>query len=134
MPETTKPGAAGSSANTPLAQALAGCLFARALPGEIEGLDEAARVAVAGFMAAAAALRAPDQPVIHIDPLADDGARRLRLDRVVHWRTDAGAGLALLPLSIEVRGRPAGEGGGAWTLSDHFGLLAVLRVCAADEA
>jgi glutamate dehydrogenase len=77
--DTTKPGTAAAIANTSLAQALAGCLFARALPGEIEGLDEAARAAVAGFMADAAAQRAPDQPVIHIDPLADDGARRLRL-------------------------------------------------------
>ena len=79
MSETTKPGTAAATANTPLAQALAGCLFARALPGEIEGLDESARAAVAGFMAGAAARRGPDQPVIHIDPLADDGARRLRL-------------------------------------------------------
>ena len=79
MSETTKPGTAAATANTPLAQALAGCLFARALPGEIEGLDEAARAAVARFMAGAAARRGPDQPVIHIDPLADDGARRLRL-------------------------------------------------------
>nr|WP_156256380.1 NAD-glutamate dehydrogenase [Sandarakinorhabdus oryzae] len=58
---------------------MAGCLFARALPGEIEGLDDAARAAVGAFVAQAASQRAPDAPVIHIDPLAEDGARRLRL-------------------------------------------------------
>ncbi len=79
MSDTTKPGAAAAVAPTPMAKALAGCLFARALPGEIEELDEAARAAVADFMADTAARRTPDQPVIHIDPLADDGARRLRL-------------------------------------------------------
>ena len=31
-----------------LVQALAGCLFARALPGEIEGLDDDARAGIAG--------------------------------------------------------------------------------------
>ena len=81
MSKETQPGttAAPADYSVSLVQKLAGCLFARALPGETEGLDDAGRGAVAGFMAAAAAVRAVDQPVIHIDPLADDGARRLRL-------------------------------------------------------
>lgn len=75
---------AGQAAAPPVSTAaieetLTGCLFARALPGEIEGLDDAARAAIAAFMAQAAAQRRPDAPVIHIDPLADDGARRLQL-------------------------------------------------------
>ncbi|WP_372915065.1 NAD-glutamate dehydrogenase [Sandarakinorhabdus sp.] len=79
MTEQIRPSTTAAPVHTPQSLALAGCLFARALPGEIEGLDDAGRAAVASFMADAAAQRGIDQPVIHIDPLSDDGARRLRL-------------------------------------------------------
>ncbi|WP_439544626.1 NAD-glutamate dehydrogenase [Sandarakinorhabdus sp.] len=58
---------------------LAQCLFAHALPGEIEDLDAAGRDAAAGFMSKAAAMRLPDTPVILLDPGQDTGQRRLRL-------------------------------------------------------
>jgi glutamate dehydrogenase len=59
---------------------LAGLLFANALPGEVEGLDDAGRDGIARFMAGAAAQRRADQPVIRIEPLAEGGReRRLRL-------------------------------------------------------
>ena len=60
--------------------ALTARLFATALPGEVEELDEAARAAIAGFMAEAAAARPADAPVIRLEPLAEGGReRRLRL-------------------------------------------------------
>ena len=83
MSASTRPGKAAAASDSitlhPAAQALAGCLFARALPGEIEGLDEPGRAAIAAFVAAAARQRSADQPVIHVDPLAQEGTRRLRL-------------------------------------------------------
>jgi glutamate dehydrogenase len=63
-----------------IVSALADCMFHSALPGELEGLDNAARASIAAFMAAAASRRAPDAPVIHLETLAEAGqARRLRL-------------------------------------------------------
>lgn len=59
---------------------LSACLFDAALPGEIEGLDAAARTAITGYMADVARIRAPDMPMIQIDPLSEGGReKRLRL-------------------------------------------------------
>jgi glutamate dehydrogenase len=61
---------------------LAEAMFARALPGELEGLDAAARAAIASFVGEAARQRAPDVPVVLLDPVADDatvGRRRMSL-------------------------------------------------------
>ncbi|MEI6417855.1 MAG: NAD-glutamate dehydrogenase domain-containing protein [Sphingomonadales bacterium] len=76
-----RPGAPAPLAPDLLA-ALAGALFARALPGEIEGLDDAARQAIVAFVGEAATSRAPDVPVLLLDPVADDatvGKRRMSL-------------------------------------------------------
>jgi glutamate dehydrogenase len=71
--------ASPSTATPQITERLAQCLFASALPGEIEGLDARARAAIAGFMAGAALTRAEGAAVILIDPHAGDGARRLQL-------------------------------------------------------
>ena len=55
---------------------LAQCLFAQALPGEIEDLDAAARAGIAAFMAQAAGQRSPDQAVIRVGDVNDTGSRR----------------------------------------------------------
>ncbi|WP_164157394.1 NAD-glutamate dehydrogenase, partial [Sandarakinorhabdus rubra] len=57
---------------------MAARLFDEALPGEIEDLDAAGRAAIAAFVADAAALRAPGEPVIRLEPLSGE-RRRLRL-------------------------------------------------------
>jgi glutamate dehydrogenase len=65
-------------ADPDLVATLTGPLFAAALPGEVEGLDAAARAGIAGFMAMAAASRPAGAPVIRLEPLAE-GARERRL-------------------------------------------------------
>ncbi len=59
---------------------LSACLFDAALPGEIEGLDDAARTAIASYIADVAGQRMPDMPVIQLDPISEGGReKRLRL-------------------------------------------------------
>ena len=92
MPATTHPPTApnhaGGKAGPPQAMiaaletALETVLFARALPGELEGLDGPARTAIAAFVADAAQRRAPGAAIVQLDPLADDatiGKRRMGL-------------------------------------------------------
>ncbi len=63
--------------------ALMGVLFDRALPGELENLDAAGRAAIAQFIAAAAAARAPGTATVHLEPAEADatapGRRRMAL-------------------------------------------------------
>ncbi|WP_243450811.1 NAD-glutamate dehydrogenase [Sandarakinorhabdus glacialis] len=58
-------------------------LFDHALPGEVENLDNAGRDAIAAFMASALQQRAPDAPVVQLDPAenadGEDGVRRRRM-------------------------------------------------------
>ena len=82
--QTSAPAAPTGSGNPPIdagtVTALADCLFQSALPGELEGLDTAARQGIADFVAVAAARRTVDTPVIRLETLAEDGReRRLRL-------------------------------------------------------
>ena len=63
--------------------ALTSALFDRALPGELENLDAAGRSAIAHFVAAAAATRAPGIAIVHLEPAESDasapGRRRMAL-------------------------------------------------------
>ncbi|MFZ4690211.1 MAG: NAD-glutamate dehydrogenase [Polymorphobacter sp.] len=52
--------------------ALTTALFDSALPGELENLDAAGRTAIARFVVAAAAQRAPDAHVVHLDTAETD--------------------------------------------------------------
>ncbi len=75
--------AAAAAAHDVLAAALAGALFDRALPGELENLDDAGRAEIARFVAAAAQQRSPGRPVVHLDTAESDGVaparRRMQL-------------------------------------------------------
>jgi glutamate dehydrogenase len=68
-PGRIEPGPTSPSDN---ATALAAALFNSALPGELENLDAAGRAAVAGFVMAAAAQRAPADHVIRLDNAEND--------------------------------------------------------------
>jgi glutamate dehydrogenase len=62
------------------AQAIAAALVTGALPGELDGFDDAARDAAAAFIAGIAAQRTPGTPAIALTPLGSEGVhRRMRL-------------------------------------------------------
>ncbi len=62
-PLSAEPRPAGTDAG-PHAAILATALFESALPGELEDLDPAARIGIAGFVARALSQRAPGKPII----------------------------------------------------------------------
>ncbi len=75
--------ATDASAGTATEAALAGALFDKALPGELENLDPDGRAAIAQFVAAAATLRPAGAAVVHLEPAETDaaapGRRRMAL-------------------------------------------------------
>ena len=60
----------------PLSQALAARLIQGALPEELRDFDAAARAAAADFLAQTAARRTDGKPMLALEPMAGDGARR----------------------------------------------------------
>jgi glutamate dehydrogenase len=63
-----------------ITHAIATALVARALPGELDGFDDAACEAAATFIGEAAAHRPPGTPVVALAPLGAEGVhRRMRL-------------------------------------------------------
>jgi glutamate dehydrogenase len=64
---------------TSLTQAFEARLLEGALPGELEGFDEAERADAAGFVAETAAVRAAGTPRIRIETYLDEERRRMRL-------------------------------------------------------
>jgi glutamate dehydrogenase len=64
---------------TSLTQAFEARLLEGALPGELEGLDEAERAEAARFVAEAAAVRPPGTPQIRLETYLDEERRSMRL-------------------------------------------------------
>ncbi|WP_404337018.1 NAD-glutamate dehydrogenase [Sphingomonas sp. MMS12-HWE2-04] len=64
---------------TSLTQAFEAQLLAGALPGELEGFDEAERAEAAGFVAETAGVRPPGTAQIRLETYLDEERRRMRL-------------------------------------------------------